>query len=145
MDTVTAREVMIKVSELIELSSIFQARYGRDYRLVPGSPDEAWELYQAISDQQTAIARLLDLTALENPIRRCAQWWKSQDVINSSVVSMMAQEAAHLIACCASFETQPRAVASPVIDVSQSVIAGMLHPSCVLVAQGDTGTTRRAS
>ena len=70
------------------------------------------------------------------------QW---QETIDTGVVAMIAAEVSHLIACCASFEAQPRAESSPAVGTSQSVIAGMLHPSTVLVAQGDPSYTRRAS
>ena len=65
MNTVLARQMAARVAELIELASIFQCRYGKDYRLKPGSPANAWDLQQAIMNQQTAIASLLDASALE--------------------------------------------------------------------------------
>jgi hypothetical protein len=145
MNTATARQLAAKIAELIELTSIFQARYGKQYRIKPGSPAEAWDLHQAIFDQQAVIAQLLDTAALENPLRRCPSWWKYQDTIDTGVVSLIAAEISHLIACCASFEAEPRAASSPAVSSSQAAIAGMLHPSAVLVAQGDANYTRRAS
>jgi len=145
MNTTTARQLSAKIAELIELASIFQARYGKQYRIKPGSPTEAWELHQAIFDQQAVIAQMLDDAALESPLRRCAPWWKWQDTVDTGTVSLIAAEVCHLIACCASFEAEPRAAASPVIETSQAAIAGMLHPSAVMVAQGAPGYARRAS
>jgi len=136
MNTVTARQLSAKIAELIEFASIFQVRYGKQYRMKPGSPAEAWDLHRIINDQQVAIARLLDPAALENPLRRCTPWWKWQETIDTGVVYQIAIEANHLIACCASFEAEPLAEASPAVAASQSAIAGMLHPSAVLVAQG---------
>jgi hypothetical protein len=145
VNIVTAHKVMAEVAKLTEMSSIFQARYGKQYRMKPGSPAEAWDLYQSIVNQQTVIARLLDVAALEKPLSRCAQWWKNQDAMDYSITASLAQEVIHLIACCASADVQSHTVASPIIDVSQSVIAGMLHPSSVLVALGDLQAMQRAS
>jgi hypothetical protein len=145
MNTATARQLAAKVAELIEFASIFQARYGKQYRMKPGSPAEAWDLYNTIFDQQVAIAQLMDAAALENPARRSTPWWKWQETIDTGVVAMIAAEVSHLIACCACFEAEPRAESSPAVGTSQSVIAGMLHPSTVLVAQGDPGYARCAS
>ena len=145
MNTVSARQLMAENAQLIEYASIFQARYGKQYRLKPGSPSEAWDLHQAIFDRQVAIAHLLDTAAIETPMQRCTPWWKWQDVIDTSVACTMAAEASHLIACCASFEAEPRAASSPAVSASQAVIAGMLHPSALLVAQGEPGYARRAS
>jgi hypothetical protein len=145
MNTDTAHQLMVEVSHLIQLTSAFQAAYGKGYIIKPGSPAEAWGLHQAIFNQQAVVARLLDIESLENPLQSCAQWWKRQDVIDLGIVTMLAQEVVHLIACCAAFETQPRTVASPAIETSQGVIAGMLHPSSVLVALADIQAVQRAS
>lgn len=145
MNTATARQIAARIAELIELASIFQARYGKQYRMKPGSPAEAWDLHQALFDQQVAIAHLLDPSTLETPLRRPAQWWKYQDEMDTGSACLMAAEASHLIASCACFEAAPRADSSPVVSTSQAVIAGMLHPSTLMVAQGEQDYTRRAS
>ena len=137
MNTAMARLVAAKIAELIEIASIFQSCYGKDYRMKPGSPTQAWDLYQSMLSQQTAIAQLLDLDALEDTAQQLPQWWKWQESIDTGMVAQMAQEAYHLIACCASFEASPTASASPVIACSQRVIAGMLHPSTRMVAMGE--------
>ena len=103
----------------------------------PGSPTQAWDLYQAMLNQQTAIAQLLDKDALEDNMQRTPQWWKWQESIDTGVVAQLAQEAYHLIACCASNEANPMAHTSPVIGCSQRVIAGMLHPSTRMVAMSE--------
>ena len=136
MNTTRARLLAAKVAELIENVSIFQSCYGKDYRMKPGSPTQAWDLYQSILNQQTAIAQLLDSDALEDSAQR-QQWWKWQESIDTSIVTQIAQEAYHLIACCASFEANPAGSNSPVIGCSQRVIAGMLHPSTRMVAMGE--------
>ncbi|MBZ0287363.1 MAG: hypothetical protein K8I30_07100 [Anaerolineae bacterium] len=145
MNTANARLIAARIAELIEFASIFQARYGKQYRMKPGSPAEAWDLHQTLFDQQVAIAHLLQPDALATPLRRAAPWWKYQDAIDTGSACMMAAEASHLIACCASFEAEPRAASSPVIGTSQAVIAGLLHPSAVMVAQGEPDYHRRAS
>ena len=136
MNTAFARLLAAKVAELIETASIFQSCYGKDYRMKPGSPQQAWELYQAMLNQQTSIAQLLDVDALEDAAQRLPQWWKWQETIDTGMVAQMAQETYHLIACCASFEANPTANSSPVIGCSQRVIAGMLHPTTRMVAMG---------
>ena len=137
MNTALARHLAAKVAELIEISSIFQSCYGKDYQMKPGSPEQAWDLYNAMMNQQTAIARLLDIDALEEPAQRLPQWWKWQEMMDTGMVAQMAQEAYHLIACCASYEAKPCGSHSPVISSSQRVIAGMLHPSTRMVAMGE--------
>jgi hypothetical protein len=134
MNTTHARLLAVKVAELIEMASIFQSCYGKDYRMKPGSPPQAWDLYQAMLSQQTAIAQLLDTDALQDAAQRMPQWWKWQESIDTGVITQMAQETYHLIACCASFEANPTGNNSPVIGSSQRVIAGMLHPSTRMVA-----------
>jgi hypothetical protein len=145
MNTVTARRIAALIAELVELASIFQARYGKDYRMKPGSPAEAWDLHQAIFDKQSDIARLLDVEALEQPLKRLPDWWKYRETLDTSMAAQLLQEAAHLIACCAAFETSPRAGSSPVVVTSQSVLAGMLHPSTVLLGMDRTSHVQIAS
>jgi hypothetical protein len=145
MNTVAARTVAAHVAELIEFASIFQARYGKQYRMKPGSPAEAWNIYNAILDKQVTIASLLDYPALENPLQRCPQWWKYQDCIDIGTASMMATEVSHLIAACAWFEAEPIGEPSPVILSAQQVIAGMLQPNTIMLAQEGQTSLRLAS
>lgn len=137
MNTIIARHLSAKIAELIELASIFQSRYGKDYTMKPGSPREAWELHDAIFNQQVAIASLLDPDALENPLKRLPPWWKWQETIDTGNVNQLAQETNHLIACCAAHEATEPTEVSPIIACSQRVIAGILHPSSLMVAQGE--------
>src|SRR5690349_5297771 len=114
MNTSTARLIAATAGDLIVLTSTFDSRYGKNYRMKPGSPDDAWQLQQAIFDQQTTLARLLDPLALENPLQRMTPWWKFQDVMDTSMATQIAAEAFHLIACCASAEATARTEPSPV-------------------------------
>ncbi len=136
MNTTTARSLASRIAELIEITSIFQARYGKQYRMKPGSPAAAWDMHQSIFDHQVAIARLLDETALLSP-RQSATWWKWQETMDTAVASGVAQEISRLIAACACFEAEPRAGESPMVTASQRAIAGMLHPSALMVAQAE--------
>jgi hypothetical protein len=145
MNTSTACELAGKIAEMIAYASTFQCQYGKDYRMKPGSPDEAWELYQAIFNQQVAIASLLDIYALENPARILPMWWKIRETLDTSSATQISQEACHLIACCACYEADPGSGPSPAIRSSQCVIAGMLHPSAVLVALDELGQAQKAS
>lgn len=145
MKTSTARELVGKIAELIEFTSAFQCHYGKDYCMKPGSPDEAWEMHQMIFNQQVAIASLLDNDALDNPARTLPTWWKLRETLDSSSAIQISQEACHLIACCACYEANPVSEPSPAIRSSQSVIAGMLHPSAVLVALDGLGQIQKAS
>ncbi|MBL8160944.1 MAG: hypothetical protein JNJ61_03090 [Anaerolineae bacterium] len=145
MNTVAARHIAAKIAELIELASIFQARYGKNYRMKPGSPDSAWDLHQTIFNQQTEVARLLDYEALADPLKRMPTWWKWQETIDSGAAAQIAQEVSHLIACCASFEANPLHETSPVILCSQRVIAGVLHPSCVLIALEEMSQAQKSA
>lgn len=135
VNTSTARLVAAKAAELIELASIFQSSYGKNYRMKPGSPDIVWALHEAIFKAQVDLACLLDLEALENPARRLPPWWKWQESIDTGMATQIMTETCHLIACCASFEASPCGATSPAIGCSQRVIAGMLHPSTLMMAQ----------
>jgi hypothetical protein len=137
MNTQTARELAAKVAQLIEQASIFQALYGKGYHMKPGSPEETWTLHNAIFNQQTDIARLLDDDALQNPSRRAHLWWKHQDAIDTGIATLIAQEVSQLIASCAYFEARPMGESSHMVRCAQTVIAGMLHPSALLVAQSE--------
>lgn len=145
MNTSTARELVGKIAQLIEFASTFQCHYGKNYRMKPGSPDQAWELHQMIFNQQIAIASLLDIDALENPARILPMWWKLCETLDTSSATQISQEACHLIACCACYEANPVSQPSPAIHSSQCVIAGMLHPSAVLVALDGLEQIQKAS
>jgi len=145
MNTAMAQMLATKTAQLIELTSIFQSQYGKDYRMKPGSPDEAWQLQQAIFDLQSEIGQTLDIYALENPLQRMTAWWKFQDVMDNGVATQIAQEVFHLIACCATQGVSQRTEPSPVIICSQRTIAGLLHPSSLLIAQSILEKTPIAS
>jgi hypothetical protein len=145
MDTSTARQITDKAAELIELTSAFQSRYGKHYRMKPGTPDDIWQFERMIFNQQSALARLLDPDALRNPLHRFPNWWKLHDVLDDGMATQIALEALHLIACCASYAANAPDKPSPAILCSQRVIAGLLHPSCLLIAQSDLEAAEKAS
>ncbi len=142
MNTANARHIVMKIAELIELTSIFQTRYGRGYHLKPGGPQDAWALHQAIFDQQRDIALLLDLDVLENPSQVISTWWKWQETLDSGVAALLAQEACHLIACCASFEANPMGTCSLAVIAAQRAIASGLHPSSRMIAMQELAPAR---
>jgi hypothetical protein len=135
MNTITARELAGNHSLLIEMVSMFQFEYGKDYMLLPGSPTHAWDLYQRIQNQQVALARLLDVDALDSPIARFPQWWKTQEVMDIGILLSIGMEINHLIAACACASINVQPVTSLRITTAQRVIAGMLHPGIRLMAQ----------
>lgn len=147
MDVVTAREVMAETARLIEYSAAFQAAYGRFYTLKPGSPPDAWARYNGIMDSQTRIARLLNVTPGTQTPHRCGEWWKREDVIDTGVLRELAAEASNLLISCAFFEgaaTHDRDW-SYVVELSQRSIAGMLHPSTLLMAQDTHHMVRQSA
>lgn len=133
MNTTQARAIFHHVGEMIELASIFQSRYGKDYRMKPGSPADAWNLHNAIFDLQTAIASSLDLIALEKPLHRLPRWWEHQDIMDTGMASTLSAEVCHLLACCAAYDGAPGPNPSPAIRISQQVVAGLLHPMTCLM------------
>lgn len=138
MDTGLARQIALAIADLMQPVSIFQSCFGKDYRMKPGSPDQAWELHQVIKQQQVLIASLLDATTLDAPLQRLPQWWKYQEAPDVGVVSAMMQEACHLIAACACHEANPQTPQSPVVATSQRILAGMLHPATLMMAQDNS-------
>lgn len=127
MNTTTALQIAAKAAELTELSTTFQAKYGKRYHFAPDSPAEATDLYQAICSKQAEIAALLDPMALDNPMKRASEWWRWQQVMDIATAGELAREANHLIASCAYCEASVNED-SPAVLVAQQAIAGMLHP-----------------
>ncbi len=67
MNTVMARHIAAQIAELIELSSIFQTRYGKDYRMKPGSPAETAGLrpgQQVLQVNGQPVSNLIGFTKL---------------------------------------------------------------------------------
>ncbi len=130
MNPKTARKIATRVAKLTERATIFNIRYGQDYHLKPGSPPEAWALYDEINQLQVEIARLLSEHALEKPFCRWGRWWESHEVINAGILNELAAESFRLIGYCAGQKAIPDNTTMPrSIDMSQETIAGMLHPS----------------
>ncbi len=135
MNSLHAIRIANEVTQLISLSAAFQAAYGRQYRLKPGSSTAAWSLYDAAQQQQVRIATMLDSEALNAPHLSLNKWWDRQDVIDLPTVYSLMDEVTHLIACCAYFEIDAgEKERSYTAFVIQCVIAGMLHPAAIQVA-----------
>lgn len=84
----------------MELAATFEARYHKYYALRPGSPQDAWDLHDAIQNTQIAIARLLHPDALEAPQMPHGPWWERQDVIDTAATGEIIAQAGRLVACC---------------------------------------------
>jgi hypothetical protein len=130
MNTTLARRIVVEVTALAELCAAFSAHYGRHYQLKPGSPKEAWTLYQEILDRQRVIAGLLDTSALEQPRTAHIRWWEQQDAIDTSVTQELFMEAHQLVIRCVYAEAGAQDT-SPGITCSQAIIAGLLHPNAL--------------
>lgn len=142
MNTQNAQKLLTTAARLVELTATFKAQYGQDYGA--GMPDEAWKLYQAILHHQAQIARMLDahvhrIEALHHPH---GEWWKRRDVMNTATAQAVVEQASHLIACCARISVRQaeddKIDWSYAIHATQVVIAGMLHPASLQLAQDDT-------
>lgn len=130
MNVSIAQQISSRVSKIAELSAIFNAKYGCNYRLNPESPTEAWDLYHQLMAEQAQIASLLDNEAVSKPYVRFERWWERRDVINTALVNEMASETIRLVERAAylmAVEHDQNAQSS--LRVIQEGIAGLLHPA----------------
>lgn len=133
MNTQSAYEILNRAAHLVELSVIFQLKYGKSYTLKPGSPAEAWALYDQTLEIESEIAALLDEAPRDTPYSRHGEWWLRYDVMDHAIARSLVAEAGNLIACTTHAEVDSeRKTAWSVISI-QSVIAGMLHPTSLQV------------
>jgi hypothetical protein len=129
MNIQIALEISNHCAELVALCANFQAVFGRRASVKPGSPDIELQMYHAILDKQSQIARLLDPAVVRAPGESVNQWWKRQDVIDLSIASDIHKESARLIACCAYMNADPMANQwSYSVQTAQAAIAAQLHP-----------------
>ncbi|MEQ8674563.1 MAG: hypothetical protein RLP44_23835 [Aggregatilineales bacterium] len=139
MDMNTANQMMNEAGKLVELSAIFQVNYGRGAQLKPGSPEDEWTLYNLILNVQSRIARMMDETCLEANHHKFGAWWKRQDVMDVATAQAVIQEIGTLIARCAYLQTDSENMTQTeqlcyALNVTQSTIAGMLHPASLQIA-----------
>jgi hypothetical protein len=135
MRTEVALELTQNVAQLVELTATFQAKYGRHYTLKPGSPAEAWALYNQIFNQQATIAQMLDTRALQMPQEGYDKWWERQDAMDLSIAKTLIQHSSHLIATVAYFNAEAHETDwSYAVYCAESAVAGLLHPSAIQVA-----------
>ena len=140
MNTARALQLAMKVAELTQLCTTFEAKYGRRYDFTPASPQDAQTLYRRMIAGQQAIAELLDPAALDNPRQPPCAWWRRHTAMDSASVGELAREVNRLIACCAYEEANPGPGAeesSYAVRASQEAIAGMLHPDVLRMTTGD--------
>ena len=107
MKVETARKLICEAAHLVELTSTFQAAYGKNQRIHAGSPRDIWSLYHDICDVQHKIAALLDDEALHTPVSTYGEWWKRQDVPDLGTAHALITQASQLIAACAHFNRKP--------------------------------------
>lgn len=128
MNTSRAIAIATLVAELTDLTTRFQAQFGKPPRLTDQHPLNAHRLHRSIFFKQRAIAQLLDADVLADPTPRWP-WWKHQTTIDLMTVGDLSQEVNHLIACCAYYEVDSDSDLFPAIHSSQAAIAGMVHPA----------------
>jgi len=146
MNTANAHTILSETARLVELTAIFQARYGKNYRITATSANDAWKLHHAILDTQHIIANLLDPQILEHPHNRYGKWWDRHDVMEASMAQQMINEVAHLIAVIAHYEANEqdgKATWSHALTTTQSAIAGILHPTAFEVPSALTQDVQR--
>lgn len=129
MNTVIARRLVENTARLMDIATRFEVKFGRDYQLKPGSPQEAWDLYQQAYEEQCRIAQQLDVEALEHPFIRWGQWWQRQDMIDTGIINELAAEIFHLISYCACQEANSDVHFPVTLKLAQETIAGVLHPA----------------
>lgn len=146
MNTANARTILAETARLVEMTAIFQARYGKNYRISALSPKDAWTLHNTILDTQHIIAHLLDPNIIENPHSRYGKWWERHDVMEASMAQQLITEVAHLIAAVAHYEANEqdgKATWSHALTTTQCAIAGMLHPQAFVISGALTPEAQR--
>jgi hypothetical protein len=144
MNTQIATLLAADIAKLVGLSAEFQARFGQHYTLRPGSDRAAWDLFNAITAQQTVIAGRLDQDALDRPHLTIGKWWERFDVPDFAVTKHLMDTVTQLISACA-YDAISDGVQSHNTVCSQRVIAGLLHPSAVQIAQDQRLTPQRVA
>jgi hypothetical protein len=135
MNTAIAREIAAKSAQLVALTAEFEATYGKNYTLKPGSPQDAWDLYDAVFQTESSLASLLDSAALLNPHHRYGKWWDRVETMETAIAQQLMLEARHLIARCAHHHVnQPDSDWSYAIQTAQCAIAGMMRPASLQLA-----------
>lgn len=127
-----ARTILNETTRLVELTATFQARYGKDYVMRVGTPQDAWDLHENILDSQAIIANLIEPEIKANPHFRYGKWWERTQVMTNCTAQQLMTEACRLMSVVAHFETknqEGKSTWSHAVTTTQSAIAGMLHPS----------------
>jgi len=136
MNAKNTHQIMKIATHLLEMTAMFQSAYGKGYRVGAGDSKDIWALYDDICAAQTAIARLLDPQVLEEPQSLYGAWWEKADVPALNLAHALVGQAGHLIAACAYADVQRSPVKQPhALLATQRVIAGMLQPASLLLAQ----------
>ena len=98
MNKNTVRELNQQIFELIELC-IHNERLFGDKAPTVDSPEEAWQLQRELYNKQKAIAKLLDVEALDMKAHTQQKWYKGQ--MTASIAEKQITRVTHLwILCC---------------------------------------------
>ena len=124
MKSQVAKTLLNEAARLVELTAMFQANYGRHYRLTRQSPEAAWTLHNDMLNTQSIIANLLDPDALTEARPDYGAWWERDDVMDVAMSQRMISLISQLMASTAHAEANA---------AIQRNIAGMLHPESYTV------------
>lgn len=145
MNINTAQTILNHVGQIARIVGTFQARFGRDYKLSDTTSGMALDLYRQAMAEQAQIASLLEPQALTQAYSRYGKWWDRRDMLDTSMVNALSQEAITLVERCAyvvaNGETAENA---PSLLIVQQSIAGMLHPSTRPLTVGLEAQTQEA-
>jgi hypothetical protein len=127
MDCSTARKILGEAADLIRLTTIFKAQYGKDYIIDVNSPDDAWQQQRQIFEHQKRIAAMLDPKAVAEACPRFGKWWERHSVLDPAIAHELLNQTGYLIAYCGHRQVTDND-SSHIIHSTQCVIAGILHP-----------------
>ncbi|GAB4319714.1 MAG: hypothetical protein Kow00117_09370 [Phototrophicales bacterium] len=137
------RVILNEAARLVELTATFQARYGKNYVMHMGTPQDALDLNECILDSQAIIANLIEPEIKVTPHYRYGKWWERSQVMTNCTAQQLMTEACRLMSAVAHFEAkhqQGKATWDHAITTTQSAIAGMLHPSTLQVVTNPEDT-----
>jgi hypothetical protein len=127
MNTQTAQKIAKHVAKIAEVTTIFYAKYGRDYKMTADSPQAAWDLYQEFMARQAKIVTLLDEEAVQQAHVCWEAWWERRDVMNVALVNHLSSETFRLIERSAYLDAVEENSRTS-LNTIQETIAGLLHP-----------------
>jgi hypothetical protein len=134
MEIKTVHTILDEAARLIELTALFQVKYGRSYKMTANCPQEAWQLYHDIMQSQAIIASYLDLGVLDDIQTPYGRWWDHADVMEPIMAQQILGNSAQLLSSVVHAKTLSPTSISYAVHSFQRAIAGMLHPNSYLAA-----------